>query len=245
MKHVRPALYALLLGAILTLLAGCNGGSEQPGPSTPVTSPAQAGQRWGGFLFCDEPASCVLPPDQITPPPRPLKGDEGDLLIAGHPGYREFKTIDDLARFINGRAVLRVPQFLPPDAELLGGYAVVGDEGRIFTVGISYRLGDSDAPINDADVWINYDLYTPRPSAFGTSERQVGLGRSIAAPRLLTVRGQETIFQEARNPPGLARDQIIRSSLNWFEEDDSFWAVQARGLDLATLVAIAESLRDY
>ena len=212
---------------------------------TPITSPPQAGRRWGGFVFSDQPGACDLRPDQNTSAPRPLKGGEGDLLISGHPGYREFKTIDDLARFINGRAVLRVPQFLPPDAELLGGYAVVGDEGRIFTVGISYRLGDSDAHVNDADVWINYNLYTPMPLAFGTSERRPGLGTAIAAPRLLTARGKEAIHQKATNPHGLARSLAIRSSLNWFEDDGSFWAVQAHGLDLATLVAIAESLRDY
>ncbi|OGO07758.1 MAG: hypothetical protein A2Y61_02275 [Chloroflexi bacterium RBG_13_60_13] len=66
-----------------------------------------------------------------------------------------------------------------------------------------------------------------------------------AAPRLLIARGREAIYQEARNPPDLHRSLAIRSSLNWFEEDGSFWAVQAHKLDQAALVAIAESLKDY
>jgi hypothetical protein len=39
----------------------------------------------------------------------------------------------------------------------------------------------------------------------------------------------------------------VKSSgaLGWFEDDGSAWAVQGVGLDVATLVAIAESLTDY
>jgi len=245
----------IILGVALTFLGASGGGSEQSGPTTaattvapagePTTFAPQPGQHWGGFLFCDQPMPCILPPDQLTPPPRPLKGDEGHSLVNGHPGYRQFNTIDDLARFIDGRAVLRVPQFLPPNGEALGGYAVVGDEGRIFVVDISYGLGDSDASVNDPDLSIGYNLYTPRPSVYHNAAEQSGPGRGIGAPRLLTIRGHGAVYREAMNPPGLTRGQMSRSSLNWFEEDGSAWAVQARGLDLATIVAIAESLADY
>jgi len=239
----------IILGIALTFLGVSGGGSEQAsGPTAgattvapagePTTFAPQPGQHWDGFLFCDQPMPCILPPDQLTPPPRPLKGDEGHSLVNGHPGYRQFNTIDDLARFIDARAVLRVPQFLPPDAQLINAETVVGDDGKYLLVHLNYRLLRSDSGVGDADLWIGYDLYTARPLAIGMIGQGSGPATSVYWDRLLIVRGEEAIFQPASSPDS-------RASLNWFEDDGSFWAVQARWLDLATIVAIAESLTDY
>ena len=238
----------IILGVALTFLVASGGGSEQSGPTTaanaatppgePTTFAPEAGQHWGGFLFCDQPMPCILPPDQLTPPPRSLKGDEGHALVNGHPGYRQFNTIDDLARFIDGRAVLRAPQFLPPDAQLIDAETVVGDDGKYLLVHLNYRLVRSDSGVGDADLLIGYNLYYAKPLAIGTIGQGSGPATSVYWDRLLTVRGEEAIFQPALGPDS-------RASLNWFEDDGSFWAVQARWLDLATIVAIAESLADY
>ena len=224
------------LSAALDHAASPTPGTATPASSSePTTFAPQPGQRWGAFLFCDEPVPCRLAPDQLTPPPRPLKGDEGHSLVGGHPGYRQFDTIDDLARFINGRAVLRVPQFLPPNAQLIEAETVVGDDGKFLLVNLNHRLVASASRVGDADLVISYNVYTARPLAIGTSGQP---GTGLYKERLLKVRGEETIFQPASGPEG-------RASLNWFEDDGSFWAVQARRLDFATIAAIAESLADY
>jgi hypothetical protein len=206
---------------------------------------AKAGQDWGGFTFFSSDAETCDSSGQSIAPPRPLRDGEADLLIAGHPGYREFNAVEDLGRFVEGRAVIRIPQFVPKEAQFLGGYAVMGDDSRIFVVGLSYRLGESHAEINDADLWINYDLYTPRPLPIPSFERRPGLGTAIEAPQLTKAHGRDAVHREARNPPGLHRSLAIRSSLNWFEEDGSFWAVQAHGLPRGIVQKVADSLQDY
>ena len=184
-------------------------------------------------MFCDQPAICYPTPGDITPAPIPLEGDEGEHLFSG-PGYREFKTIEELGAFIGGRAVFRVPQFLPDNAELLGGYAVQKADGRIFDVSLSYSLGNTNATILNPDLWITYNLYTQRPITVANSSVDPYTSRFL----LTTVRGEKAIFQKAS-------DAKSSAGLGWFEDDGSSWSVLGVGLDLATLVAIAESLTDY
>lgn len=201
--------------------------------ATPETLPVTPGERWGGFLFVEDPAAYRVPPDQVTPALRPLKGDEGESLIDGHPGFRAFATVDELAQFVAGRGPVRVPAFLPAGAQLMRGEAVEGDDAELLEVGLNYRVGDSAATPSDPDLWIVWVSYQQRPAVFPTHDQE-----SVLAPRRLMVRGREAIYLEARSPGD-------RSSLNWFENDGRSWAVQGRHMDLATLVAVAESLTDY
>jgi hypothetical protein len=221
----------VLAGVLSASLAACGHSTPRNGAiETPRVTP-YPGERWGDFVFCDQPAPCYPTPSDVTPAPIPLDPGEGETLFSG-PGYHEFKTVEELGAFIGDRAVFRVPRFLPNNAELLGGYAVEKRDGRVFDVGLSYRLGNTDATILNSDLWINYDLYTEKPITIGKESPP------SYTYTLLTVRGEKAIFQKAF-------DAKSRASLNWFEGDGSFWAAQGVGLDLATMVAIAESLTDY
>ena len=226
-------LFVLVLAAVVsTWLIACGSSTSEKGATEPPLVTPYPGQRWGDFVFCDQPAPCYPTPGEVTPAPIPLEGTEGHSLFSGHPGYREFKTIEELGAFIGNRAVFRVPKFLPKNAELLSGFAVQKADGRIFDVGLSYSLRDAGADNLSEDLWINYNLYTQRPLMFG----------EVSPPSytftLLTIRGEKAIFQQPLDPKS-------RAGLNWFEGDGSFWTVQGVGLDLETLTAIAESLTDY
>lgn len=204
--------------------------------ATPTTVAAEPGERWGEFIFFDDP-SFHIPTSEITPAPRPLEGDEGESLYSDHPGYREFTQTKELAAFVEGRVPVPVPQSLPESAELLGGYAVEGSDGEIISVGISYRLGDSDATINNSDIWISYDRFVSRPMGISTKDNE-----EVLAPVLLTVQGSEATYRGLREYPGASPH--TRASLNWYTDDGAFWTVQARGLDMGAIVEIAESLED-
>jgi hypothetical protein len=204
--------------------------------ATPIAAAAKPGERWGEFTFFDDP-SFHIPTSEITPPPRPLEGGEGDSLYNAHPGYREFKQTEELAAFVDGRAPVPVPTFIPDNAELLGGYAVEGSDGEIISVGISYDLGEGDASINNSDLWISYDRFLSRPMGISTKDNE-----EVLAPVLLTVQGNEAIYRGLRDHPGASPH--TRASLNWYTDDGAFWTVQARGLDMNAIVEIAESLED-
>jgi len=233
-KHWWMLLAVALAMVISMSFAACKSNPPQgDSVAVPLATP-YPGERWGDIIFCDEPPICHPTPSEVTPAPIPLEPGEGDLLFSNHPGYREFRTVEEMGDFIAGRAVFRVPQYLPDNAELLGGYVVQKADGRIFDVGLSYSLGNTNATILNPDLWITYDLYSERPATMAKSEVDPYTSRVL----LTTVRGEKAIFQRASDPKS-------RASLNWFEDDGSAWAVQARGLDLATLTAVAESLTDY
>lgn len=193
------------------------------------------GERWGGFLFMDDP-SYRLPASAAIPAPRPLRHEEDELLIGDHPGYREFTDINNLQRMLSNRARVSVPATLPVGSEFIGGYAVVGDDDHVIMTGLGYRLGRSSAHLLDPDLWIDISFYFARPLVCLLN----GTALQVLPPRALLIASKKAIYQEARNLPGVYTG--TRSSLNWFEVDGSFWTVQARGTTFTTLAAVAESV---
>lgn len=221
---------------------------------TPVTTPSPSAtprlvshtphdaEVWGGFLFAVDSASIT-----VTPTPPPVQSDESfeGYPISGLPGYRQFPTPDELATFLGQRAAVLAPASLPAGAQLIDAYAVLLSDGRVAMVGLEYRYADSDAPAGDPDLWIVHDFRTPRPLVEATGKPPGypdSLGRDASAPVAVDVAGRRAIYLGYDSPPALARSLVLRSALSWFDDDGSFWSVQARRLDASALVAIAASL---
>jgi len=201
---------------------------------------AKDGDRWGDFILSANPASVT-----VTQTPAPVTNVPAEEAIPfDHPGYREFKTPDDLARFLNGRAKVLAPSFVPEGSVLLGAWAVELDDGRITDTGVSYRFASSTQTIKDPDIWIASSYRIPRPVVIDALESKRANGQIRGVPQELTMDGNPAIFLPFMNPRDIPVSLQFSSALSWFDADGVFWSVQGRNLDLDTLLKIAESLAE-
>lgn len=200
--------------------------------------PVTDGERWGDFVFANMPSAVTV---VATPAVVEGVGDE-ELIPFDHPGYREFKTPEDLARFAKGRAMVLAPSFVPAGSDLLGAWAVETSDGRISDTGVSYRFAGSTQTIHDPDIWIASTFRVPHPTVIDATKSVRANGQVRGAPLKVTVRGNPGVYLPFDNPPGLDPSLQFSSALSWFDTAGVFWSVQARNLDLNALMQIADSL---
>lgn len=200
--------------------------------------PVADGERWGEFVFADVPSAVTV---VATPAVVEAAGDE-ELIPFDHPGYREFKTPEDLARFTKARAMVLVPRFVPSGSELAGAWAIETMDGRISDTGVAYRFAGSAQTIRDPDIWIASTFRVPRPTVVDATKSVRANGQVRGVPLKVTVRGHRGIYLPFDNPPGLDPSLQFNSAVSWFDDDGVFWSVQGRNLDLNTLMNIVDSL---
>lgn len=205
---------------------------------------ATPGERWGGFVFSDDPAYRV-PPGEVTPPRKQHVHTTQRACPFEDPGYRRFDTLAGLADFAAGRCPLLEPTALPPEMTLLGTYSVSAEDGDILMAALNYRHAESDAHLEDPDLWISYDTIQAQPVVYPTVPVSLRLGRVALPVRKLTVQGNQGVLLECTGPSDLARELRLRSAVSWFGPDREFWTVQARDVDVPTLIALCNSLRPY
>lgn len=207
---------------------------------TETAALARPGERWGEFIFFDAPGFRV-PEDLLTPARRAIPAEEVDEFPYGSPGYREFRTIEELHGFVEKKMSTREPRVLPSGIVLLGTYAVVDGDGEILACALNYQLAGSNASFKDPDLWINCTVVHSSPLAYATFDQDFGLGRRALPARKVEVRGYRAVLLEFSGSTDLPRELRLRSAVSWFE-DSEFWTVQGRDLNTRELVSIANSL---
>ena len=90
-----------------------------------------------------------------------------------------------------------------------------------------------------------YDTIQQQPLVYSTVPVDLRLGRVALPARKLTVQGNQGVLLEFTSSPDLARELRLRSVVSWFGPDREFWTVQARDVDVPTLIALCNSLRPY
>lgn len=248
--HLRFGASVAVVLVLVVASNGCDGGGSsgnagtrtegaqmtQAASTTPP--PATDGDRWGDFVFANIPSAVT-----VVETPAPVEGAGDDEAIPfDHPGYREFKAPEDLARFVKGRAKVLAPSFVPPGSELLGAWAVETSDGRISDTGVSYRFAGSKQTIHDPDIWIASTFRLRRPTVIDATESVRANGQVRGVPLKVTALGNPAVYLPFDNPPGLGPSLQFRSAVSWFDTDGVFWSVQGRNLDLSTLLQIAGSL---
>jgi hypothetical protein len=212
-----------------------------PTPRTTSAAPYD-GQRWGGFLFADDPAAV-----SVTTTPPPVQSDESfeGYPISELPGYRQFDSIGALAAFLAAKATVFAPSLPLPDARLVDTYAVQLTNGRVAMIGIEYDFAHSDAPAGDTDLWIIHDFSMQSPLVYATGKPDGypdSLGRDAGPPQIVEIMANQAVYLPFSNPASIDRSLLNRSALSWFDDDGSFWSIQGRNLSLPALKAIANLL---
>ncbi|MGE5596973.1 MAG: hypothetical protein ACM3S1_13195 [Hyphomicrobiales bacterium] len=211
-----------------------------------MTTPAEPGERWGGFLFAALGSRPVFTP---TPAPAGMVPQE-ELIPSAHPGTRTFKSVEEVAQSgLVEDQLLLVPSTTPAGYELAGAYVVAVDGTGTVDYALSYVRADAPRralkeELFAPDLWIGWTTRAPQPIVVSTAQKDLGDGRVGSAYEKATVRGQEAVFQAWTNPAGMDRSLRINSALIWFDDSGrQFWV---HGDESAsTLISIAESLTPY
>ncbi|MDE3076400.1 MAG: hypothetical protein KGJ86_13340, partial [Chloroflexota bacterium] len=141
-------------------------------------------ERWGGFVLAPEATAVVI----ARTPAAVDAGPDAESIPYNHPGYRQFSTIEEMAKFVRGRVLVLEPTFLPAGAVLLGAWVVELPDGKISDIDIGYRFADTRAPLEDADIQILSSYRFSQPLVYSTVPSTSSSGQHGGAPEKVTVR---------------------------------------------------------
>lgn len=239
-------LFCVVVG---TTLAGC-GAEEQDAigeggftmSATATLEPGKPGERWGDFIFQD-PAS----PVSYTVTPRasgPVLMEEA--IPSNHPGTRLFQSAAELSQVKSLPAGSVREPTVPPQYELIGGYYVELDDGRVTDLSFSYRLrgrvyrGTADE-VFAPQLAVGWTTRASRPLPASTVGSQAAGGRIGLRRVKVEVLGVKGVLAEWLNPDSIPDELKVPSGLNWFDSVGRLWYVQGVE-EAAVLLKVAESL---
>jgi hypothetical protein len=235
---------SILLVAIIII--GCNGqnqgGVDMP-TNTATTAPANAGERWGGFIFVANGEDV-----QFQQTPGPAHHVEGEELIpADHPGTKVFgDTSEVLSADLVAPQLAVKPANPPAGYELIGVYIVESESNGVVDYALSYRHAETPRrsereELFAPDLWIGWTNRAPQPLPVSLDPQDLEDGRYGHPYEKAEVNGHAAVYARWDNDGTVPHSLRINSALVWFDDSGRQWWVHGSE-DFQVLHEVAESL---